>query len=111
MTEQAQGVATERKQLSPSETLAFFKSVIHCGEAWSSTCQAAFDNARAELAAPDSKLEAYRKALASGVNELNAIAVFAEDNGKSAADKSDRQAWAAHARAIREAAKALAAGG
>lgn len=59
----------------------------------------------------DSKLEAYRKALASGVNELNAIAIFAEDNSKAATDKHEKSTWAAHARAIREVASALAAGG
>lgn len=69
------------------------------------------DELQAQRPSPDSKLDAYRKALASAVNELDAIAVFAEDNGRSAVDKSDGQAWAAHARAIREVRKALAAGG
>lgn len=38
------------KNLTPMETLAFFKSVILSGEAWSPTCQEAFDGAKAALA-------------------------------------------------------------
>jgi hypothetical protein len=37
------------KELSISQTLSFFRSVILSGESWSSTCEAAFDSAQTRL--------------------------------------------------------------
>jgi len=38
-------------ELTPSQTLAFFASVIKSGEPWTATCQKAYDEAQAALLA------------------------------------------------------------
>jgi hypothetical protein len=40
------------EKLTVSQTLAFFASVIKCGEPWTPTCQEAYENASALLSHP-----------------------------------------------------------